>query len=128
MVEQPQGFRGQLASDLGERHSKVLDAVDRALAGKQKTWVHCPHCRKKSEVEVEDVRGALLAASFLADQSLGKPGTADPVGDSDGEKIVFERVVYLDESDANRVFAAAEKYVPAESLAAFRLEACGGAS
>ena len=123
MSEQPQGFRDQLQSNLAERHGKVLDAIDRALEGTQKAWVNCPHCRKKSEVTVPDVRGALLASQFLADQSLGKPGTADP-GAVEDEKIVFERVIRLtDEELERRVMAAVERFVPADSRGDF-LAAC----
>ena len=103
-------------------YDQLIQVISDGLNAKTLVWLNCPSCKRRAQVEVQDTRSAIAAAEFVSAQALGRPGVAE--GESEEtERINFKRVVYLDESDAARVFVAAEKYVPAESLAAFRLEA-----
>ena len=118
-------FREKLQGDLDERYDKLLAVIDGALESKQRVFVNCPHCKKRSEVEVQDTRAALAAAEFVSNQSHGRPGVDDRGGDAEQERIVFERVLHLtDEELVRRVVAAAGSFVPAESRESF-LAACG---
>jgi hypothetical protein len=115
-------FRDRLQADLEARYSKLLKVIDDGLEAQKEFSATCEHCNRRTRVQVNDVRGAILAAEFIANQSHGRPGVA--AGDSDGEKIIFIRCV--DENDAHRIYEAALKVIPKErfeefaSLAAYR--------
>jgi hypothetical protein len=94
-VSEPRSFRDRLQGDLDGRYDKLLKVIDDALAATTTHWVNCPHCRKRSQVEVTDTRAAIAAAEFFANQAEGRPGV-DARGSEDAvEPIIFERVVYL---------------------------------
>jgi hypothetical protein len=110
-------FRDRLSADLESRYEQLLKTIDEGMEAKKQVWVSCPHCKKRSEVEVTDTRAAILAAEFVANQSHGRPGVDTGTGDDD--RIIFVRIVGDSEEDAARVFWAAEKFVPADKHDAF---------
>ena len=75
----------------------------------------CKHCDRRTEAQIPDVKAAIDAATFLADQSHGRPGVA--TDNSDGEKIIFIRC--FDDNDAHRIYEAACKVIPAERFEEF---------
>jgi N-acetylglucosamine-6-phosphate deacetylase len=87
-------FRDRLQTDFDERYPKLLEVIDKGLSATTTAWVNCPHCKKRSEVEVVDTKAALLAAEFIANQSHGRPGVAADAGDEEAIKLV--RVIQYD--------------------------------
>lgn len=93
--------------DLRARLDKALDSlisddlikevITMNLAATKKAWVHCPHCKKKSQVDIPDAKASSAAIAELANQAKGRPGESQG---SDEEKINFERVVYLGGDEA----------------------------
>jgi hypothetical protein len=88
-----QELRNKLQGDLARRYDALQTLVDDGLKAQRKVWLSCPSCRKRSEVEVPDVRGAVQAFEAFANQAYGRPGLASSGPDS--ERIVFERVIYM---------------------------------
>jgi hypothetical protein len=81
-------FRDRLQGDLEPRYGKLLEAIDNGLSATKKAWVNCPHCKKRSEVEVTDTKAALEAAEFIANQSHGRPGVAADGAESERVKVL----------------------------------------
>lgn len=115
MAELP--FRDRLSADLESRYEQLLKTIDEGMEAKKQVWVSCPHCKKRSEVEVTDTRAAIMAAEFVANQSHGRPGI--DTGSGEDDRIIFVRIVGNSDEDAVKVFRAAEKYVPADLHDAF---------
>jgi hypothetical protein len=115
-----ESFREKLGDALDERYDKLLKVIDDGLAATKKTWVNCPHCKKKSEVEIQDVRGAITAAEFISANAHGRPGIA--ADGPEDQKITFVRIVASGDSDAVRIFDVAEKYIAPENRDAFLAE------
>jgi hypothetical protein len=112
-------FRDKLQSDLDARYAKLLEVIDGGLEAKKKIWTTCGRCNKRTEVEVQDVKGSIEAANFLAQHAHGRPGVA---GDgSTDERVIFVRA--SGDSDALRIWNAAKKFIPADKLELFALEA-----
>lgn len=93
-------IRDRFQADLDARYDQLLAVIDEGLAATKRVWVSCPHCKRRSEVDVPDTKAALEAAEFTANRSLGRPGVeSDP---AESERIIFERVVYMtDEGPQN---------------------------
>lgn len=87
-------FRDRLQKDLDERYSKLLEVIDNGLSAKTTSWVNCPHCKKRNEVEVVDIKSALAAADFITAQSLGRPGVA--VEGEAGEQVKLLRITHFE--------------------------------
>jgi hypothetical protein len=115
-VGEDRSFRERLQGDLDARYEALLGVVDDALASKTLVWVSCPHCRKRSQVEVQDTRAALAAAEFVSNQSHGRPGVDERAGE-ESEPLIFVRCV--NDHDAQRIFDAARLFVPAEKFEEF---------
>jgi hypothetical protein len=66
---------------------------------------------------VNDIRGAILAAEYISNQSMGRPGVAadDPAED----KITFVRITSKGPDDAQRIFELAENYIPKSKWESF---------
>lgn len=103
-------FRDKLSDDLDARYDKLLKVIDDGMAASKKVTVSCVHCRKRSDVDVPDVRAAIAAADFFAAHAHGRPGTADNSPES--EKINFVRLVVNTDSDVARILEAARTFIP----------------
>ena len=88
MSDDQKTFRDRLQTDFDERYPKLLEVIDKAMSATTTAWVNCPHCKKRSEVEVVDTKAALAAAEFIANQSHGRPGVAPEGADNEGIKLV----------------------------------------
>jgi hypothetical protein len=110
-------FKQKLAEDLDARYERLLAVIDKGMESVKTTWVSCPRCGKRSEVEIQDTRAAIAAAEFVASHAHGRPGIA--ADDSDEERITFIRIVADEESDAIRIFKLAEEFVPKDRWLAF---------
>ena len=88
--------RGDLGAALEGRLTpeQIKLLLDEVLAIKKQAWANCPHCKKKSLVEIPDAKAVTSCLIDLSNQAWGRPGEAAGLDD---EKIVFERVVYLTE-------------------------------
>ena len=90
-------FRGRMADDADVLYEKVIKVITDALETVRKVWVDCPHCKKRSLIEIPDTKAAIAAAEFMTNNGFGRPSQADSSDDS--EKIVFTRTVYMYEPD-----------------------------
>ena len=90
-------FRDKLQQDLDKRYDKLIATIENAMEAKRDEWVNCPHCKKRSKVQVQDVRASIAAATFFAEQAEGRPGVATDTSDQD--QIVFSRVIYMESCD-----------------------------
>jgi hypothetical protein len=112
-------FRERLQGDLNDRYDTLIQTIESAMQATRDEWVDCPHCNKRSKVQVRDTRAAISAAEFFANQAEGRPGVA-----SDGEAaqgITFVRVNGA--GDASKIYDAAVKFLPKDALDAFHAEA-----
>ena len=124
-MSDPVNFRDRLQGDLDERYDALLKVIDDGLSATQDVWVTCGSCSKRTLATVTDTRAALACAEFVANQSHGRPGVDDRGTDSEQERIVFERIVYVDDAAVRaRVVDAAESFLDAAKLDEF-LAACG---
>jgi hypothetical protein len=115
-MSEPRSFRDKLADDLEAKYELVVKAVEDGLAATKSVTVSCPSCKKRSEVQVQDVRGALMAAEYLSNQSLGRPGV-DQGAQADDDRIVLVRAV--GGSDAAAILDVAQQFVDVERQAEF---------
>jgi hypothetical protein len=80
-VSEKPPVRERLAQDFAARYERLLALIDDAMEKqrKQRVEVQCKHCLKSGVhyVDVLDVKSALAAAEFAANQSFGRPGVAD---------------------------------------------------
>lgn len=106
-MTEDQSFRDRLNKDLDERYGKLLEVIDGGLSAKTTTWVNCPSCKKRNEVEVVDIKSALAAADFITAQSLGRPGIA-PEGEA-GEQIKLLRITHYEGVGAEQFEALQSK-------------------
>lgn len=90
--EAQKGFRGRMADDLDARYEKLIDQLDAAMVATKKQWVDCPHCKKRSQVDIPNEKAMLAVAEFMANNGVGRPG---PAQEADEDQIVFERVVWM---------------------------------
>ena len=82
-------LRDGLANYLTADQTKAL--IDEVLAIKKQAWMHCPHCKKRSTVEVSDARSVAAAVKDLLAEGYGRPQASEV----EGERIVFQRLVEL---------------------------------
>lgn len=79
---------------------QVKFLTDEVLAIKKHPWVEitCKHCLKvgKYAAEIPDAKAVSGALKDLLAEGYGRPDVAQQ---TEGEKIVFERVVYLTDGD-----------------------------
>lgn len=87
--------RERLRDDLEERYEKLLQVLEDAMDAEKKYPVWCPNCRHRAEMTGPDMKIALQAAEFFANQGLGRPGQAEQ-----GEDRTFKLV--------NKVFLVAD--------------------
>lgn len=64
---------GEIAADLADDYELVRDTLRTSLEAKKRTWLSCPHCKKKTELEVPDTIAALKAAQVWFDRVIGRP-------------------------------------------------------
>jgi hypothetical protein len=72
-----------------------LDALfEGALAITKKAWGTCPGCKKQVQVDITDAKAVIGALSDLVTKIADVPKEEDT-----GEKITFERVIYMESPD-----------------------------
>jgi hypothetical protein len=75
-----------------------LDALfEGALAITKKAWGTCPGCKKQVQVDITDAKAVIGALSDLVTKIADVPKEEDT-----GEKITFERVIYMESPDEAR--------------------------
>lgn len=106
MTEPAADVRALLDRALGESINDVAlrEIIAASLEAKKKPWaeITCKHCRKvgKYQVEINDVAAVVKALEVLMNQAKGRPDVAQQ-GEQD--RIVFERVVYMDDVEGSPV-------------------------
>lgn len=66
------GIRQRLAADADADYELIRDALKDAAKSVKQVWVSCPHCNKKSQVEVQDAQAAVKAATAWIEQGFGR--------------------------------------------------------
>jgi hypothetical protein len=70
---QPKGaVRQRLADDANEDYELIRNALKDAAQSKKQVWISCPHCKKKSQVEIADGHAAAKAAQIWLEQGFGR--------------------------------------------------------
>ncbi len=81
-----------LAGALTPEQVKTL--VDEVLAISKRVRGWCPECKKQVWVEIPDAKAVASSLKDLLSEGFGRAPAADGRED---ERIVFERVVYMEE-------------------------------
>jgi hypothetical protein len=72
-------FRDKLGHDLDAEYDLVRDFLKDAVKATRKVWHSCPDCKKRSEVEIPDIKAGLHAAQLWIEQGKGKTAQAKAV-------------------------------------------------
>src|SRR5262249_47667367 len=83
---------------------QLRSLLDEILDSKKTARGWCPTCKKRVSVEVADATAVVKGLTELGNQGFGRPREAKA---DEGERITFERVVYL--GDDERLEAAEAK-------------------
>jgi hypothetical protein len=65
--------RRQIADFVDENIHELIAELWRLARSRKKAWVSCPHCDRRSQVEVPDTLAAVKAISELVNQGYGRP-------------------------------------------------------
>lgn len=71
---------------------QLHELIDEILKIKKGARGWCPNCKKQVGVEIPDAKSVAGAITDLANQAFGRPRGEQG---EQGERIVFERVVYM---------------------------------
>ena len=74
--------RERMRDDFEEMYEDVKKLLKDAGEAKKQVWVNCPHCKRKSTVEIQDAKAALSVAEFFANQGFGRPAQAESESDT----------------------------------------------
>jgi hypothetical protein len=91
--------RDRLKEDLEARYEKLLEVIEGAMDQKKQYPVWCTHCKHRAFMEVPDLKMAMQAAEFFANQGLGRPGVAEAAGEEKSFSFV-NKITYA-VADAN---------------------------
>jgi hypothetical protein len=82
--------RREFQAFVDENIRSLIEELWTLARSKKKAWVACPHCDRRSQVEVPDTLAAVKAISELVNQGYGRPQPEPP---NAGGLTVIRRVV-----------------------------------